>query len=542
MSQIIADELTLLLEEKKQQISYGESFLANQVQQLAANKKQVALVTKQLAEYAQALAGAQTDQQKAIFNKAIIDLTPALVELNNKTSGLQAAVNNTRSVISTQQAAVANIQKQITAEKNSDGQTRPVPTDTANNTSNTSVNTTATSTPNLISPTDPTLGELGINTAIAPTVSPDPINPSTDPELISYVEPSNSSSALMYPIRPPTLDEYTEPSLISPYSAPIVPTVAPQAIDQYTEPSNSSPFNQSATGNGVSVSSILGASGPAGFSTQGLLQPTRSQAVVAAQVNQNIQEDWRVRLHLAQNANYLYLASKPGDLLFPLRQTKGVIFPYTPAISVAYTASYPAQEITHSNYKIYQYKGSSVDQVTIGCDFTAQDNSEANYLLAVIHFFRSVTKMFYGQDQNPNPGVPPPLCYLSGLGEFQFNNHALVVSGFTYELPNEVDYIRAGAPTTIAGTPLNNMGDGHAGLSNASSVRRNTNSVPVGGEPFRPMFRQQSTYLSNSNVTYVPTKMKMSIICYPVVSRNQVSNQFSLRDYATGALVKGGFW
>jgi hypothetical protein len=150
--------------------------------------------------------------------------------------------------------------------------------------------------------------------------------------------------------------------------------------------------------------------------------------------------------------------------------------------------------------------------------------------------------MFYGQDQNPNPGVPPPLCYLSGLGEFQFNNHALVVSGFTYELPTEVDYIRAGAPTTIAGTPLNNMGDGHEGLSNASSVRRNTNGVPVGGEPFKPMFRQQSTYLSNSKVTYVPTKMKMSIICYPVVSRNQVSNQFSLKKYATGELLKGGFW
>jgi len=487
MSQIIANELAILLEEKKQSISYGESFLASQVQQLAANKKQIATVTKQLAEYAQALAGAQTDQQKAIFNKAIIDLTPTLVALNNKTSGLQAAVDKTRAVISTQQKAVDNIQKQITAEQNSDGQTGPVPTDTANNTSNTSVNTTATSAPNLISPTDPTLGELGINTAT-------------------------------------------------------IPTVAPQAIDQNTEPSNSSSFNQSATGNGLSVSAILGATGPAGFSTQGLLQPTRSQAVVAAMVNQNIQEDWRVRLHLAQNANYLYLASKPGDLLFPLRQTKGVIFPYTPAISVAYAASYPNQELTHSNYKIFQYKGSSVDQVTIGCDFTAQDNSEANYLLAVIHFFRSVTKMFYGQDQNPNPGVPPPLCYLSGLGQFQFNNHALVVSQFTYELPTDVDYIRAGAPTTIAGTPLNNVGDGHAGLSNASSVRRNTNGVPVGGEPFVPMFRQQSTYLSNSNVTYVPTKMKMSITCYPVVSRNQVSNKFSLRDYATGALVKGGFW
>jgi hypothetical protein len=226
--------------------------------------------------------------------------------------------------------------------------------------------------------------------------------------------------------------------------------------------------------------------------------------------------------------------------LFPLKDTEGVIFPYTPSIQVQYAASYSPAEVVHSNYKIFQYKGSSVDTVTITCDFTAQDNSEANYLLAVIHFFRSVTKMFYGQDQNPNPGVPPPLCYLTGLGEFQFNNHSLVVTGFTYDLPTDVDYIRAGSPTTIAGTPLNNFRP-NTGIADSVKIRTTNNNVPIGGRPFTPMF-QQSSYLSSSSVTYVPTKMKMSIVCSPVVSRNQVSNGFSLKQYATGALIKGGFW
>jgi len=544
MSQIIADELAILVEDKNKEINQTKSVLATQLQQLAVSKREVATVTKQLAEYSQALAAAQTDQQKAIFNQAIVALTPTLVALNNKTSGLQAAVNSTRSTLNTQQTAVANIQKQITTEEKSAGQTGPVPTDPTNATGNAAVNTTATTSPEPISSTDPTLGELGINTATIPTVSPEPINPSIDPDLISYVEPSNVSQATLYPVAPPGIDEYTEPSLISPYSVPIVPTVAPQAIDQNTEPSNSSSFNQSATGNGVTVSSILGAPGPAGFSTQGLTQQTRPDATRAAQVNENIQEDWRVRLHLAQNANYLYKdpTIAGGDILFPLVQTKGVIFPYTPAISVAYTASYPDATPAHSNYKIFQYKGSSVDQVNISCEFTAQDNSEANYLLAVIHFFRSVTKMFYGQDQNPNPGVPPPLCYLSGLGQFQFNNHALVVSGFTYELPVDVDYIRAGSPTTLAGTPLTQLGTKSGGSMDPSRTRVGTNGVPVGGRPSAPMFQQQSTYLSNSSVTYVPTKMKMSITCFPIVSRNQVSNEFSLKDYATGQLLRRGFW
>jgi hypothetical protein len=74
--------------------------------------------------------------------------------------------------------------------------------------------------------------------------------------------------------------------------------------------------------------------------------------------------------------------------------------------------------------------------------FTAQNTNEANYLLAVIHFFRSVTKMFYGSS-DPNRGSPPPLVFLTGLGSYQFAQHPCVVSSFTYNLPDGVDYIRA---------------------------------------------------------------------------------------------------
>lgn len=476
MSQTAAQQLAQVLKNLLASRASEQAQLATNTRLLASSKAELAAETLKVEQATQSLLAYKaklTDPaQRAAVDQSIASLDRSkIISLNGKISAFEEMIAQNNTQLSEIQKSITSTQNEINKEKSSEGQTGPVPTDTANSPGNTAVNVTNTAAP-------------------AAVVVTGAATSTTDP----------------------------------------VPTTAPQAINPTVQVFD----------DGTSL--VTDSTGKITPSTQGLTQQARSQAVVAAQVNQNIQEDWRVRLHLAQNANYLYLASKPGDLLFPLRQTKGVIFPYTPAISVAYTASYPAQEITHSNYKIYQYKGSSVDTVTITCDFTAQDNSEANYLLAVIHFFRSVTKMFYGQDQNPNPGVPPPLCYLSGLGEFQFNNHALVVSQFTYELPTEVDYIRAGAPTTIAGTPLNNLGDGHAGLSNASSVRRNTNGVPIGGEPFVPMFRQQSTYLSNSKVTYVPTKMKMSITCYPVVSRNQVSNEFSLRDYATGALVKGGFW
>jgi hypothetical protein len=108
-------------------------------------------------------------------------------------------------------------------------------------------------------------------------------------------------------------------------------------------------------------------------------------------------KDWRVRISLAPGAKYFY-GDDSNKLLAPLRATDGVIFPYTPTISVSYNAKYDTQSLTHSNYAAHTYAGSSVDGVSITAEFTAQDVNEANYMLAVIHFFRSATKMFYGQD------------------------------------------------------------------------------------------------------------------------------------------------
>jgi hypothetical protein len=42
--------------------------------------------------------------------------------------------------------------------------------------------------------------------------------------------------------------------------------------------------------------------------------------------------------------------------------------------------------------------------------------------------------------------------------------------------------------------------------------------------------------------TYVPTKMNINIRLLPVQSRQQVSKQFSLKGFANGSLLRGGFW
>ena len=255
-----------------------------------------------------------------------------------------------------------------------------------------------------------------------------------------------------------------------------------------------------------------------------------------AQDNSKSPGDWRVRLSLAPGANYLYKSTSPPGILLPLRETDGVIFPYTPNIQVSYAAHYDPAELTHSNYKIFQYKNSSVDSISITCEFTAQDTAEANYLLAVIHFFKSVTKMFYGQDGNPFRGTPPPLCYLTGLGQFQFDQHPLAITGFTYALPTDVDYIRASSTgTTVAGgtTPSG----GTDPYPDVISRRLAAANVQAAAAPKPPSFN--FTAATNTQSTYVPTKMQIAITAVPIVSRADISKEFSLKDYATGALLQG---
>jgi hypothetical protein len=265
----------------------------------------------------------------------------------------------------------------------------------------------------------------------------------------------------------------------------------------------------------------------------------KQQSIINRQRKQANDGDWRVKLRLAGNSNYLYNAFNPG-ILKPLEVTDGVIFPYTPTITTAYQAKYNAYELTHSNYKGYFYQGSSVGDITINATFTAQDTSEANYLLAVIHFFRSVTKMFYGQDDAALRGAPPPLVFLQGLGEYQFNLHPCVVSNFNYTMPNDVDYIRALSPNNN-GTNLTNRRSLQSGVTpfvNPSSSRLQNAGLPLGGitTPAAP------PTLGTNSPTYVPTKMEIQITLLAIQTRSQVSNQFSLKQFANGDLIRGGFW
>lgn len=286
-----------------------------------------------------------------------------------------------------------------------------------------------------------------------------------------------------------------------------------------------------------------------GAAMQATIARAQDQSTLQQRYNQTTTGDWRVRLRLAPNATYLY-KDKSNALLAPLAASDGVIFPYVPTIQTSYQAKYDSTQLTHSNYQGYFYKGSMVSDIQITGTFTAQDTREAEYLLAVIHFFRSVTKMFYGQDSER--GTPPPMVFLSGYGAYQFNNHPCVVSNFNYSLPNAVDYIRVNPNNQgqnlvinrnqVSSSPVSTI---ETALNRISSLINLATGNPVQpgaqGKPVDLGYVAQ-TVSGTTQTTYVPTKMEITITLLPIQTRSQVSQQFSLKNFANGNLLKGGFW
>lgn len=188
--------------------------------------------------------------------------------------------------------------------------------------------------------------------------------------------------------------------------------------------------------------------------------------------------------------------SQLGGALAPLSKTDfKVVFPYTPEISITHSSNYTPMNPTHSNYDYLFYQNSSVSEINITATFSARNAEDAEYVLAVQHFFRSATKMFYGNDDIA--GLPPIVCRLEGHGNLQFGYIPIVITSFSSTLPSDVDYVSA--------------------VNTRSTVGR------------------------------VPTVQTMNIIARPIYSRSQTTNEFSLTDFAKGNLLgdpqsgRGGF-
>lgn len=258
--------------------------------------------------------------------------------------------------------------------------------------------------------------------------------------------------------------------------------------------------------------------------------------------------DWRVKISLAAESTILYNSptSAYNGVLAPLKRTNGVVWPYTPSITVAHVANYNTVHLTHSNYAAQFFNNSEVSDITITGDFTVQSADDGQYLLAAIYFFRSATKMFFGQGDNM--GNPPPMVFLDGYGSHYFPHVPCVISNFQHTLPSDVDYV----PVPVAGqtqlftqnkpeiTTTRSLEQGINGGISAADVMGKTTY-------FGESTQAQTTTNSIQQTTRLPTVSQVSVTLKPIYSRKNLHERFNLEEFAQGHLLQdsvngfGGF-
>ncbi|MAZ56863.1 hypothetical protein CL653_03660 [bacterium] len=126
--------------------------------------------------------------------------------------------------------------------------------------------------------------------------------------------------------------------------------------------------------------------------------------------------------------------------LYPLIETDGVVFPFTPTVVEQVQINYDKQEFTHSNEGYMTYNNTSNRQIAISnIVFPCDTEENGKYALAVIHFFRTYSFMDFGADST---GKPPSPMWFYGFGSMLYNKVPVLMAGTDFTLSDqEMDHM-----------------------------------------------------------------------------------------------------
>jgi len=255
--------------------------------------------------------------------------------------------------------------------------------------------------------------------------------------------------------------------------------------------------------------------------------------------------DWRVRMSLPKWTSF-----RTSPVFKPLKDAGGLIFPYTPQITMTSKATYTNINTIHNNYMFRAYQNSDAGEIQIVAPMNVEDSTQALYWIAAVHYLRSLTKMFSGND--PKAGNPPPIVFLNGYGNYVFKNVPVVVTSFTTTLDEKCDYIGCNVVGSAAGA-VEGVADSIGGLAGSiggalggavpglSDVTGAISSVAGGVGQVAGLLGSFGLGGTTSGGTaHVPTKSSFQVTLQPVYSRNSVKN-FSLDRFVGGGYLNNSF-
>ena len=254
--------------------------------------------------------------------------------------------------------------------------------------------------------------------------------------------------------------------------------------------------------------------------------------------------DWRVRLSLANWTSF-----KTSPVLTPLKDAGGLIFPYTPTITMASTATYTKLNTVHTNYTFHAFQHSDPGEITITAPMNVEDATQGLYWIAAAHYLRSLTKMWTGSD--PKAGNPPPIVMLNGYGNYVFKNIPVVVTSFSTTLNKDCDYIGVNVVGSAAGE-IQGVASGISGLAGAlggvipdlggiGGIASTVGNIATGVGNVAGLLGSFGVGGTTSGgVSHVPTKSEFTVKLMPMYSRNSVKN-FSLDRFVQGGYLNNSF-
>lgn len=141
-----------------------------------------------------------------------------------------------------------------------------------------------------------------------------------------------------------------------------------------------------------------------------------------------------------------------GFLRSQLGKAQGLIFPYTPKITMNYSINYEKTDFIHSNLSFNSYKNSPPPTISLNAKFTADTKANAIHMLSAVWFLQACSKcdtglntMCKGDNKNTanrsGAGLPPPVLYLNGYANLM-DNIPVIIEGFTVDYPDDIDYVR----------------------------------------------------------------------------------------------------
>ena len=141
-----------------------------------------------------------------------------------------------------------------------------------------------------------------------------------------------------------------------------------------------------------------------------------------------------------------------GFLRSQLGKAQGLIFPYTPKITMNYNINYEKTDFIHSNLSFNSYKNSPPPTISLNAKFTADTKANAIHMLSAVWFLQACSKcdtglntMSKGDNKNTanrsGAGLPPPVLYLNGYANLM-DNIPVIIEGFTVDYPEDIDYVR----------------------------------------------------------------------------------------------------